>query len=600
VQERAPAARVAGVAAALVVAVAAVYQPVGGFGYVTYDDPEYVARSPMVQGGLGLAALRGSFLEVHHGNWHPLTTLSFLLDVELFGLDPGAQHRVNLALHALNTLLLFLLFERLTGALGRSAAVAALFALHPLHVESVAWISQRKDLLSTAFGLGAALAHAGYVRHPNWRRYALTLGLFAAGLLSKSMLVTWPFVLLLLDVWPLRRFEAAAASSAHRVRRALVEKLPMLALSAAVSGLTLWAQAQGGALRLEQQPLGVRLANAAGSYVVYLRQTLWPADLAVLYPWTGSPPTPVLFASLAVLCAATLLCSWRFRAQPYLFVGWLWYLGTLVPVLGLVQVGAHAHADRYTYIPLIGIFVAGVWAAGDALRHEPRLRVPAAVLGIGLLVALSWVTRRQLAVWEDSVALYRHAIAVTERNAVMYNNLGVALAGLGRPDEAIAVLSEGLAFPSPFVDLLSYNAALANADLGRDGEALALLDRALRVDPEYPEALYHKARALRRLGRLAEAVEALEQVVALVPQEADPQLELGLVLGQMGRPAEALARFEAAIALQPLHVEARISRAVALLELGDAEAAVEELEHVLQLRPGHEAALHYLEMARRP
>ena len=595
--------RAALVAFALVLAAAWVYSPVGDFGFVSYDDPEYVAENAVVRQGLGTAGLRWALREPHHGNWHPLTTLSHMLDVELFGVEPGPAHRVNVGLHVLCALLLFTLLLRTTGALWRSAGVAALFALHPLHVESVVWISERKDVLCTVFALASAHAYVGYVRSPGAGRYLLVLLLFAAGLLAKPMLVTWPFVLLLLDVWPLRRFDPVGGASRGTRRalleRALLEKVPLLVLAGVSSAVTVWAQRSSGALKsVELYPLGERLANALVSYVLYLRKSVWPTDLAVLYPYPESLPAWQVLGSAALLVLVTLGCVRLRRRHPHLIVGWLWYLGTLVPVIGIVQVGAQPYADRYTYIPLIGLFIAGVYSLGDALERSRRLLPGVAVLAGAALAVLSFVASRQVGVWHDSVSLYRHALRVTDGNAVIHNNLGIALVDQGRYDEAIHVYQDGLAFRSDFVHVLRYNAGIAQSRAGRHAEALVLFDQVLRIDPRHEEALFHKARALVALGRLEEAKRALERVVELAPEAAEPHLELGLVLGKLGAPAPAKHHFARVLEIQPLHADARINLAIAHLKTGDSQAAIREFEQVLRLRPGHEVAARYLEAAR--
>lgn len=580
---------------------AAVYLPTGDFGYVSYDDPEYVVKSALVRGGLGLSGVGAAFARVHHGNWHPLTTLSYMLEAEDAGtdLDPGLQHRVNVALHLLGALLLFLFLRRATGAPWRCLAVSALFALHPLQVESVAWIAQRKNVLSTFFAFASALAYVGYVHAPGVGRYAAAYALFAAGLFSKAMLVTWPFVLLLLDSWPLRRIEPGQGGWPGSLRRVLVEKAPMLVLSVAVSGITLWAQHEGGALRsTDLVPLGARIANALVAYVAYLRMAVWPTGLAVLYPYPDGLPIAAAVGSAAILIAITALCVWQRRARPYLLVGWLWYLGTLVPVIGLVQVGAQSHADRYSYVPLVGIFVAVVWSAGDLVAARAWLRPVAAAAMVGVLGTLALLSARQVAVWKDSVTLYRHALEVTEGNPIMHNNLGIALVDQDRVDEAIGVYAAGLRLPSQIPHVLHYNAGIALAMRGRYTDALAAFEQVLRADPGHAEALYHRGRTLRALGRLGEARRDLERVVALAPGEADPLVELGLTLGQLGELDPARRRFEQALEIQPAHLDARINLAIAWLKSGDAAAAAAELERVLERSPGHPAALRYLEAAR--
>lgn len=595
------------VAFGLVIGIACVYAPVGDFGFVSYDDPEYVAANAEVRRGVSAHGLRWALTGVHHGNWHPITTLSYMLESEIFGLDPGAQHLVNAILHGANTLLLFLLLLRTTGALWKSAAVAALFAVHPLHVESVAWISSRKDLLSAGLAFAATHAYVGWVRSPRAGRYVAVLLLFGLGLMSKPMLVTWPFVLLLLDVWPLGRFEIGGrhrrgdlrAARARAIRAALLEKTPLLALSGVAIALTLWAQRIGGGLKSTPlHPLDARIANALISYVAYLERTVWPTQLAVLYPFPQSIAPWHVFGSATVLAVVTGTCVGLRRRHPYALVGWLWFLGTLVPVIGLVQVGAQASADRYTYLPLVGIFVMGVVGLGRVVERRRDLRLMATAFTCVVLVLLGSLAARQVRLWEDSVTLYRHGLRATAPNAVLSNNLGIALGDAGRDLEAIRVYEEALAHRSLFVHVLHYNAGIALARTGRHSEALAHFDATLRLDPEHAEALYHRAGSLEALGRLEAARRDLERVVGLAPGRAEPQFELGLVLGKLGDLSGANRHLSRALEIQPRRVDARINLAVALLKSGEPRAAIRELETVLRIAPDHEAALGYLARAR--
>jgi Tfp pilus assembly protein PilF len=421
--------------------VGAVYGRVHAFEFVHYDDLEYVMNAPYVRNGLSWAGVAWAFTATQVHNWHPLTMLSYLLDSELFGMSSGAFHLVNVAFHAANALLLFLLLRRLTGREHASGVVAALFALHPLHVESVAWVAERKDVLSTFFLLWTIWAHASWAERPSARRYALVVLLFALGLMSKPMLVTVPFVLLLLDYWPLGRLPfdpAAPRASLAPLGRLALEKWPLFALTVLASAVTFWVQRETGAMTAtDQLSLLERLANGAQSYLRYLGLALWPDRLGVMYPL---PPRIdliqgalsagiVLTVSLAVLRGA--------RRAPYLFTGWFWYLGTLVPVIGLVQVGYQSHADRYTYVPLIGIFVAAVWAVADAVAARPRARAAASALTALALVALSVRSWVQVGYWRNSETLYARSLEVAPDSPNIRWNMAMLLVEHGRPADAI-------------------------------------------------------------------------------------------------------------------------------------------------------------------
>lgn len=433
-----PGWRAVAAATALVAATLGAYRGVAGNDFVVYDDDQYVTANPALRDGLTAPAIRWAFVTDHAANWHPLTWLSHLLDVQLFGFAPRGHHLMSLALHVAATVLLFLLLRRLTGNALPSLATAALFGLHPAHVESVAWVAERKDVLSTLLGLFAIAAYAGWVRRPSWRRYAALVGLFALGLLAKPMLVTLPFVLLLLDLWPLRRWswKESLAGLVPRVR----EKLPLFALAAASCSVTFLVQRGGGAVQsADRYPLAIRCQNAAVAYVDYLRQLAWPSDLAVFYPHPGVALSPLrALASLALLLLLTA-GAWRLRrSQPAVLVGWLWFLGTLLPVIGLVQVGWQARADRYTYLPSIGLFVALAWGAG-ALATTPERRTALAAATGAALAACCFVTQAQVGYWRDSETLFLRALAVTRENFLAENNLGHFYNERSRPAEALPI-----------------------------------------------------------------------------------------------------------------------------------------------------------------
>jgi tetratricopeptide (TPR) repeat protein len=504
------------VAAILAIGTAVLFSPATGYGFLQFDDNDYVTENPAVRQGLTWAAVRLAFGATHAANWHPLTWLSHMLDVSLFGLDPGPHHAVNVLLHAANAAILMLALSRLTGSTWRSAAVAALFAVHPLHVESVAWISERKDVLSTLFGFLMLWAYARHAERPGPGRVALVALMLALSLLAKQTWVTAPFLLLLLDFWPLRRVEGLVPApeqpgpSVPRLSpaRLVLEKLPLLALSAASSAMAIVAQGRWGAIQSAAElPLGARLANATISCVRYLGKTFWPSSLAAFYPYPAGGPSPGLgIAAAALLAALTALALWRARRLPWLAVGWLWFLGTLVPVIGIVQVGAQAMADRYTYVPLVGLFVAVVWSVAALARAAgERARWPVAVAGGVAVALLAALASRQLSYWRDQETLFRHALAVTEGN--------------GR---AQYLLSQAL---------------IVEGDLG---EASAHALESVRLEPN--NARYHKnlGYVLYRLGRVDEAVAAFERAVALWPGYAEAHGNLAIAYGRQGRIDDAM------------------------------------------------------------
>lgn len=472
------------------------YSPVRHAALVVFDDPVYVQNSH-VEAGLTWPGVKWAFTTWYGSNWHPLTWLSHMLDASLFGKDVGAQHFVNVLFHAANALLLFLLLFRLTKKMWPAAFVAALFAWHPLHVESVAWVSERKDVLSTFFGMLALLVYSKYaeksrVRSPQstvW--YGWTLGFFALSLLAKPMLVTLPFVLLLLDVWPLGRTQIFSISAARNTQHAtrnthlpplVFEKLPFFALTIGSSTVTFLAQRSEAVVSLEQQPFGSRIANALVSYAEYLGKAVWPARLAIIYPLH---PIPVwqIAASAVVLVMITFL-AWRARKiSPYLLIGWLWFLGTLVPVIGIVQVGGQALADRYTYVPLIGVFIAVVYGVADLVTRFRISKVVISAAAALILLGCLGLTEYQLRFWQNSEALFGHAIAVTKNNAIAHINLGVALEEERHPAEALADYRKAVEIdPNRFQ--AHNNLANLLATMGQREEAYKEYQEALRLNPE--------------------------------------------------------------------------------------------------------------------
>ncbi len=536
---------------ALIAANLIVYASVWHHDFVNYDDNEYVSTNVVVQRGLTWDGASWAFTTGYAANWHPLTWLSHMLDVQLYGLDPGPHHLTNLLFHIANTLLLFGLLHRMTGALGRSAFVAGLFAVHPLHVESVAWVAERKDVLSTLFWMLTLLAYVEYVRRPGLGRYWAVLLFFALGLMAKPMLVTLPFVLLLLDFWPLGRMGMGSNPANGWVSspggwattvRLVWEKLPLLSLTVVSSIVTLRVQRRGGnVVSLSATPLNHRVANALVSYFAYIGKMLWPARLAALYPYVQSLPgwwVAGAFLGLLGISVAVIRAGPR---RPYLPVGWLWYLGTLVPVIGLIQVGYQAMADRYTYIPLIGLFIVVAWGVPDLLVRWPfrRIALPAAA---GLVILACVIAARgQLRYWENSTTLFTHDLAVTTGNNIVHNNLGIVLADQGRLDEAIAHFSEALRIEPDYADAHN-NLGVALADEGKLDEAIAHLSEALRIDPNYAEAHYNLGLALVGQGKLDEAIAHYSKALRIKPDYTKARDNLRLTLVKRGERPDPGAR----------------------------------------------------------
>lgn len=542
-------------------AVLVVFARAGSFEFVLFDDPAYVQENPHVARGLTLEGIARVFTHGHGANWHPLTGLSHMLDCELFGLNPGGHHFTSVAIHALNAALLFLVLANLTGATGRSLFVAAVFALHPLRVESVAWVSERKDVLSGLFWILTIAAYARYARRPARGRYAATLLVFLAGLMSKPMVVTLPLVLLLLDFWPLRRCPSPAGDR-FVLNRLLAEKLPFLALSLVAGLITLFIQGKS-ATTLAEIPLTLRIGNAAVSYFRYIGKLVWPTDLAFLYPYPDAIPPGQTLAAVAGLIALTVCALAAARRRPYATVGWLWYVIVLLPVIGLIQVGRQSFADRYTYLPQIGLWMAVTWGLGDVLARVRAPRWLAPVAGTAVACALAAVTWHQLGFWRNSATLFERAIAVTANNSLAHHNLGVIL------------LKQGKA-----------------------GEAIPHLERALGYNPNYEEAHFNLGVALSMRGRLPEALPHYAEAVRLHPGSAPWRNELGLALARAGREPEAIEQFAEAVRLDPDFAEGHNNLGVALASQGRATEAIEHFTKAATLRPDYRDAQDNLQRAR--
>ena len=601
-------------ALALAILTLLLYWPVRNHDFLNYDDHLYVTENKTVQQGLTLEGVAWAFNAPHVSNWHPVTWLSHMLDCTLFGLDAGAHHVVNLLFHVANTVLLFLLFARLTGAVWPAALVAALFAWHPLHVESVAWVAERKDVLSTLFWLLTLGAYARYTERPGKVCYALALIWFTLGLMAKPMLVTLPFVLLLLDVWPLRRLPVAALrltgtapgqelgkiqnpkSKIQNLWRLITEKWPFFVLSAVFSIIALLTQRDVAMVPMQTLPLAVRFSNTLISYVRYVGKMWWPADLAVFYPYPESWPFWMAAAAAALLTLATWV-AWRLaRARPYLLVGWWWFLGTLVPVIGLVQVGSQSMADRYTYVPVIGLFIALAWGLTDLWSRRPRVRaLLGAATSLGLLGCLT-VTHAQIRHWENSITLFKRATQATRNNRVAHYNLGLALAKAGRTAEAIAQYHEVVRIDPENLGAINNLGNILERQ-GRHAEAAALFTAVLQIMPDDVDALNNLGLALAGAGKQEEAVASFRQALRLQPGFDKAHQNLALSLSELSRPEEAIPEFQAALAANPDFVEAHAALAFELMRHKRYAEAQAHYREALRLKPGFGQALTGLGLA---
>ena len=616
----------------------AVFWPVTGFDFINCDDPEYVTANPQVLRGLTWPGVVWAFTTGDFGNWLPLTWLSHMLDVQLFGVSAAGAHFTSLLLHAANTILVYLLFRRMTGAQWRSAIVAALFAWHPLHVESVAWVAERRDVLCAFFGLLTLWSYAGYVRKAESRKqkaemsgrapssifhplssacYWLALFFFACGLMSKAMVVTLPFVLLLLDYWPLKRFQFSAFSF-----QLLLEKIPFLLLSVALSFVTYLTQSAVGAVSsLGRLSLADRVGNAFVSYARYLGKTFWPVKLALPYPHPGSWPGEAVLAAaalVAVLCVAAL---WFGRKRAYVATGWFWFFGMLIPAIGLIQTGAQAMADRFTYLPLIGVFVIVVWGAGELFA---RWRTPGKLtLTLLVLAGCVGVTRAQLAYWRNSETLFRHALAVTKNNYPAFNGLGAELARTGRGAEAIAAyrsaldirpdhaptlnnLGNALLARGQFAEAIGcFQAALSNpiiedqvhnnlgnalAASGRMEEAIAQFQLALQRRPDFTDAHNNLGNALAMRGDLDGAIGHYREALRLMPGDSGAESNLGYALALQKKFPEALPHCQTALRLAPKDSRAHNNLGFTLAGLERHEEAVQAYQEALRLQPDYAQA----------
>lgn len=600
------------IATVLALATIIVYQPLSKCQFINYDDPAYVTENLHVQGGLSWSGVRWAFTTLEASNWHPVTWISHMTDVHLFEMNPAAHHLSNLFFHILTAVVLFLLLHWMTGAVWKSALVAALFALHPQNVESVAWVAERKNILSTLFGLLTIWAYITYVRKPSIRNYLEVFIVFALGLMAKPMLVTLPCVLLLLDFWPLKRIAASrvfsfryeigdrtlASTDTPPLRSAgflVLEKIPLVLASIASSLITL--RAQTGAMT-PSLPFGAKIENAVASYAIYLYRTIWPINLAILYPYDRHLPSATITASAMLLIGLTGIAIWQVRLRPYLAVGWFWYLGTLAPVIGFVQVGAQANADRYVYVPLIGIFIAIAWALGELVEYVPRIQM--AVIGAiaACLVAFGAMTRVQVGYWQDSTTLFQHSLNVTHKNVIAHINLGAALEEKGDRQRAEAQYFEALAEnPTP-----SFKASIylrlgtrKESDTSYD-EAEQYLKKSIEAGATYASYL-ELGSLLSRKGRLEEAEHYFHSAInaAETAEKArEARLGLGVVLARAHRNEEAIVQYLEFLKLgQDASVLYMLGNAEE--QVGNSSAAVDAYGSALRLEPEYVQARQKLD-----
>src|SRR6266446_6757899 len=552
----------------LVAATWAVFGQTLAHDFVNFDDYVYVYDNPLVIRGLSTEGITSAFTHSHARNWHPLTTLSHMLDCQLYGLNAGGHHLTNVILHTISVLLLSLVLKQMTGAFWQSAFVAGVFAIHPLHVESVAWIAERKDVLSAVFFMLTLAAYARYAQAPSPARYLLVGLLFAFGLMSKPMLVTLPFVLLLLDYWPLNRVrdrwsEVRGRRTNSQIRGQwsvvsglIIEKIPLLILSATSCIITIVIQKRAtGAL--PPLPLLWRVDNALASYMIYIWQTLWPIRLAVFYPHPNNMlPVWEVVIAIGLLLAMTAAAIVLRGKRPYLFTGWLWYLVMLVPVIGFVQVGEQGHADRYTYLPHVGLFLLAVWSIADVTasrRSTLRIAIATAVV---IIVSLAWAAFVQTSYWRNSETLWTHALAVTSDNDVAHNNLGYLCVDRGELDKAISHFETALRIRSGKPDthydvgtaFVQMNLADALARKGQSDEAMVHYEEAIRLQPYYADAYYNRGSVLFAKGRIDDAIADWEKTLQLQPNDADAHTCLGNALLRKGSLNEAIAHYQTALA----------------------------------------------------
>ena len=607
----------------LIASTLAIYWQITNHEFINYDDESYITKNLRVQTGLTFESIKWAFTTFHAGNWHPVTWLSHMLDMELYGLNPMGHHWSSLQIHLINTILLFFILQYMTGALWRSAFVAALFALHPLHVESVAWVAERKNVLSTFFWMLTMLAYVHYTTRPSLYRYLLALLLLMLGLMAKPMLVTLPFVLLLLDYWPLERLRHQSPFNL------ILEKIPFFALSAvSVYISSLSVHRYEIVVSTELVPMQLRIANALVSYVKYIEKMIWPKNLAIFYPFPDTLPIWQILGAGLFLASISFLVLLNLRKKPYLCMGWLWFLGTLIPVIGLKQAGLWpAMADRWAYVPLVGIFIILSWGGSDLLKKWTHKNVMPAILAIAVLLALTVLSFLQASHWKNSITLFENAIKVTENNCMAHNNLGIALMRDGKSNDAVFYFKKTLQIRPNFLKTLD-NLGVALFQLGRFEESISYYTKALKINSENAEIHKHIAMILETQGELEKAVQHYTKALLINPELADvnyclanalaaqkdfekakyqyreaikkdsghsnAHYNLGCILLKQKKYKEGLTHFTEAVKINHDYKQAYNHIGIILLQRGKIKKAEKFFSKAVQIDPGYKEAVNNL------
>ncbi|MGD0275414.1 MAG: tetratricopeptide repeat protein [Syntrophales bacterium] len=570
---------------ALVLLTIIAFWPVRNFGFVNFDDDIYIYTNNHVNAGLCWESIKWAFSADSSaspiGHWHPVTWLSLMLDHELFGLNPHGYHLMNLFFHILNTLLLFLIFNRMTKALWRSAIVAALFAIHPLHVESVAWVAERKDVLSTFFWMLTTGVYVLYAERRSFIRYFTAVAFFTIGLMAKSMLVTLPLALFLMDYWPLTRFrmDMPIQIQWQKILQLIWEKTPFFAIACIFSII---ANKTG---HLSQSlPFSIRISNTFKSYIIYIFQMIWPMDLTFLYPFSEEIPLWQVIGAIVILLSVSVIVIRFMKKFPFFIIGWFWYIITLIPVIGIVQAGTQAHADRYTYVPLIGLFVMASWGFYELIKGVPYHRIIADVAALIIIITLVILSNRQVLFWKDSIALTEHALAITKNNYRAHNNLALSLIEQGRTVEAYSHLLKAILI-NPNIAEQYNNIGNVASSLGRQEEAVGYYERAIEINPKFAMPYFNLGRLLKNAGKKGEAEKAYKKGLEIDPGFVKSYEDRGINLAGEGKLIEALDPLKVAVELNPESIEAQYFFGTTLAALGNLDEAAMHLQDVVRLKP---------------
>lgn len=577
----------------LFISILSIYWQVRTFDFISFDDYMYVRDNPHVRQGITLENIRWAFTSVYAGNWHPLTWLSHMTDVEIFGLNAGMHHLTNVIFHIVNTLMLFYCLRRMTGNVWNSAAVAMLFGLHPLHVESVAWIAERKDVLSAFFWMLTILFYTRYVEHRSAGRYLIIVICYIFGLMTKPMLVTLPFVLLLLDIWPLKRPELITTAEHMQPHEwwsgllALIhEKVPLFFLAGAAIIVTILAQKNVGSIsNLESIPLYIRVENATISYMAYLVKMIWPIHLALFYPYPRMVNLYKVITACVLLIGITWMVVLNISRFPFLFVGWFWYLGTLAPVIGIIQVGSQSMADRYTYVPLIGIFILIVWGLSKLLGQLRSARYILAGIYCAIVPVIMWFTWLQTGYWASNISVFSHAVDVTNDNYLAHNSLGVALCEHGEFDAGIKHYMEALRVYPEHVQAHN-NLGAALVEEGKYKDSIGHFRKALQIDPGFVSAHYNLGIAYYAIGKLDEAIKQYQEVLRLVPQYPEASLKMATAITKQRKINDAIARLNDALKINPQDYTILCKVAELYNDEGNTKEAINHYESALSVNPG--------------